>query len=58
MARISVAPTDTLATIAAKVQEQMPNVQNFKLSRDPGHKGESRLERALLTKPFVITSLT
>eukprot|EP00281_Chroomonas_sp_CCMP1168_P035876 CAMPEP_0206241856 /NCGR_PEP_ID=MMETSP0047_2-20121206/16734_1 /ASSEMBLY_ACC=CAM_ASM_000192 /TAXON_ID=195065 /ORGANISM="Chroomonas mesostigmatica_cf, Strain CCMP1168" /LENGTH=584 /DNA_ID=CAMNT_0053666811 /DNA_START=112 /DNA_END=1863 /DNA_ORIENTATION=- len=37
-ARITVAPTDTLAALAAKVQEQMPGLVNFKLSRDPGHK--------------------
>ena len=40
MARVSVAPTDTLATLATKLQEQMPNIGNFKLSRDPGHKGK------------------
>lgn len=39
MARVSVNPTDTLATIATKLQEQMPNLGNFKLSRDAAHKG-------------------
>eukprot|EP00283_Hemiselmis_rufescens_P005499 CAMPEP_0173435382 /NCGR_PEP_ID=MMETSP1357-20121228/14986_1 /TAXON_ID=77926 /ORGANISM="Hemiselmis rufescens, Strain PCC563" /LENGTH=88 /DNA_ID=CAMNT_0014400357 /DNA_START=127 /DNA_END=390 /DNA_ORIENTATION=- len=37
-ARVTVLPSDTLSILAAKVQEQLPAVQNFKLSRDPGHK--------------------
>jgi hypothetical protein len=38
-ARISVSATDTLAVVAQKIQEAMPNIKEFKLSRDPAHKG-------------------
>jgi hypothetical protein len=38
-ARVDVEATDTLAEIAEKLQEQLPTLPQFKLSRDPGHKG-------------------
>jgi hypothetical protein len=41
MARIDVEPSETLQTIASKLQEQFPALTTFKLSRDPGHKGSS-----------------
>ncbi len=37
-ARVSVEPTDTLATLAARLQQEMPALPQFKLSRDAGHK--------------------
>jgi hypothetical protein len=37
-ARVSVEPADTLATLAAKLQKELPALPQFKLSRDPGHK--------------------
>jgi hypothetical protein len=38
-ARITVTSTDTLAVVAQKIQEALPNIKEFKLSRDPTHKG-------------------
>ena len=35
---MSVEPTDTLATLAARLQQEMPALPQFKLSRDAGHK--------------------
>ena len=37
-ARVSVEPTDTLAALADKLQQEQPALPQFKLSRDPGHK--------------------
>ena len=37
-ARVSLDSTDTLATLAGKLQKELPALPQFKLSRDPGHK--------------------
>ena len=37
-ARVSVELTDTLEVLAARVQQELPGLPQFKLSRDPGHK--------------------
>lgn len=37
-ARVSVEPTDTLGTLAAKLQQELPALPQFKLSRDAAHK--------------------
>ena len=39
MARIEVEVTDTLQNIANKLQTALPTLPQFKLSRDPQHKG-------------------
>lgn len=39
MARFDVEPNDTLQIVATKLQQQLPDLTQFKLSRDPGHKG-------------------
>ena len=37
-ARVSVEPTDSLGALASKLQQELPALPQFKLSRDPAHK--------------------
>ncbi|EKX52773.1 NPL4-like protein, forms a complex with UFD1 and CDC48 [Guillardia theta CCMP2712] len=37
-ARVEVDPSETLEALAAKLQQQLPTIKQFKLSRDPSHK--------------------
>ena len=39
-ARVEVDPSETLEALAAKLQQQLPTIKQFKLSRDPSHKGD------------------